>query len=213
MPRATASIPLDTLRPMLLTPRKVAPRGSGWLAEIKFDGYRALALTGSAPSVRTKNGADCSGWFPELHGALGALANGCVLDGEVCVLDELGRADFERLHARARKKGWYEGADRVVFCVFDLLFTQGRDVRMLPIEDRKERLQRLLGFSQKPTGMLFVQSLPDQATWLYEQVAKLNMEGIVCKRAGSTYQSGLRSPDWIKVKLPGVHAHGAFRRG
>lgn len=115
MPHATASVPLDDLKPMLLTPRKAVPRGAGWLAEIKFDGYRALALTGSAPSVRTKNGADCTAWFPELHGALGALAGDCVLDGEICVLDSLGRADFERLHSRALKKGWYEGADRVVF--------------------------------------------------------------------------------------------------
>lgn len=211
MPRGTASVPLETLRPMLLTPRKVVPRGAGWLAEIKFDGYRALALTGSAPSVRTKNGADCTAWFPELHGALGALANGCVLDGEICVLDALGRADFERLHARARKKGWYEGADRVVFCVFDLLYIQGRDIRTLPIEDRKARLQALLGFGKQPS-MLYVQAVADQVEWLYQQAATLNLEGVVCKRAGSTYQAGVRSPDWIKVKLPGVHLHGAFKR-
>lgn len=130
---------------------------------------------------------------------------------KVCVLDALGRADFERLHARARKKSRYEGADSVVFCVFDLLYLRGRDIRALPIEARKEQLQTLLGFGNRPS-MLYVQSLVDQADWLYQQATTLNLEGVVCKRAGSTYQAGVRSPDWVKVKLPGVHLHGAFKR-
>lgn len=98
-----------------------------------------------------------------------------------------------------------------MFCAFDLLYIQGRDIRTLPIEERKQRLQTLLGVSKQP-GMLYVQAVLDQADWLYQQVATLNIEGVVCKRAGSTYQAGMRSPDWIKVKLPGVHSHGAFNR-
>lgn len=212
MLRATEPESPDTLKPMLLTPRKAVPRDAGWLAEIKFDGYRALASTGSTLSVRTKNGADCTDWFPELKQGLGALAGGCVLDGEICVLDSLGRADFERLHARARRKRWYEGADRVVFCAFDLLIHRGRDVRQAPIEERKQWLQSLLSASREQVGILYVQAVLDQAEWLYQQCVALDLEGIVCKRAGSTYQSGVRSPDWIKVKRPGVHEHGAFRR-
>ncbi|AVA33659.1 hypothetical protein [Cupriavidus metallidurans] len=99
MPRASVQLDLDALRPMLLTERRAVPRDAGWLAEIKFDGYRALAATGSGRSVRTKNGADCTSWFPELMPGLEQLPRGCVLDGEVCVLDTLGRADFERIHA------------------------------------------------------------------------------------------------------------------
>lgn len=213
MPRASASALLDAMKPMLLTPRKAVPRDAGWLAEIKFDGYRALASTGSAPSVRTKSGAACTAWFPELKQGLGALAAGCVLDGEICVLDSLGRADFERLYARAQRKRWYEGADPVVFCAFDLLVHHGRDVRQAPIEERKQWLRALMKDGGDQLGLLFVQALPDQAEWLYQQCAALNLEGVVCKRTGSTYQSGVRSPDWIKVKRPGVHEHGAFRRG
>lgn len=213
MPRATAPEPIDTLKPMLLTPRKAVPRDAGWLAEVKYDGYRALASTGSGPSMRTKGGTTCADWFPELKQGRSALAAGCVLDGEICVLDSLGRADFERLHARALRKRWYEGADRVVFCAFNLLVHRGRDVRQAPIEERKQWLQSLLSASREQVGMLSVQAVPDQSEWLYQQCVALELEGIVCKRAGSTYQSGGRSPDWIKVKRPGAHEHGAFKRG
>jgi len=215
MPRASGSIELATLRPMLLTERKAVPRGAGWLAEIKFDGYRALASTGSAPSVQTKNGADCTTWFPELLPALASLPADCILDGEVCVLDGLGRADFERVHARARRRRWYEGADPVVFCVFDLLFLKGRDVRAMPIEDRKRQLQQMMtsgGKTAQDTGLLYVQAAVDQGEWLYQQCLTLGLEGVVCKRMGSTYQAGTRSPDWIKVKRPGAVLPQRFKR-
>ncbi len=163
--------------------------------------------------MRTKNGADCTDWFPELKQGLRALAGGCVLDGEICVLDSLGRADFERLHARAQRKRWYKGADPVVFCAFDLLVIKGSDIRQTPIEERKQRLESLLSVSGESLSMLYVQAIPDQGEWLYRQCIALGLEGVVCKRAGSTYQSGVRSPDWIKVKVPGVHEHGAFKRG
>jgi bifunctional non-homologous end joining protein LigD len=200
---------------MLLTERKTVPKGAGWLAEIKFDGYRALASTGSGLSVRTKNGADCTAWFPELRPALASLPGGCVVDGEICVLDDLGRPDFERVHARARHRRWYDGADPVVYCVFDLLALQGRDVRQLPVEERKAALEHLLNWSigkGNSTGMLYVQALLDQAEWLYSQALSLQLEGIVCKRAGTTYQDGVRSSDWIKVKRPGAVPPERFKR-
>ncbi|WP_434033609.1 hypothetical protein [Cupriavidus sp. a3] len=200
---------LADLRPMLLCERKTIPREPGWHFEIKYDGYRLLATTGGAPRLKSRNGANATTWFPELVDALTTLPAGWILDGEVCVLDDIGKSDFERLHARARRKGWYRGADPVVYCVFDLLVGKGKDLRSLPLERRKADLRKLIG--QSSPGMLFVDSVEDGA-WLYGHALALGLEGVVGKRAGSTYQAGERSADWVKIKRPGAVPPERFRR-
>ncbi|UIF91737.1 hypothetical protein KAF44_32115 [Cupriavidus necator] len=192
---------------MLLTERKTLPTTGEWLWEVKFDGYRILASTGQ-PRLKTKNGADATTWFPEIASALAALPGGAILDGEVCVLDDIGRSDFERLHERARRRGWYAGADPVAYCVFDLLVAGGRDLRGQPVEKRKAALRKLL--ADPPPGLLYVQDV-DDAAWLYDAALQLGLEGIVGKRAGSPYRDGIRSPDWIKIKRKGAILPG-FRR-
>jgi bifunctional non-homologous end joining protein LigD len=90
-----------------------------WLYEIKFDGYRTLARFGDGEvELRTKNGANCTAWYPEVVQALAQIPGGpFVVDGEACVLDELGRSDFNRLQDRARRRRSYPGCDQVTFCV------------------------------------------------------------------------------------------------
>lgn len=193
---------------MLLTERKTLPATGKWLWEIKLDGYRVLATTGT-PQLKTKGGADATKWFPEVVAALATLPPGNIVDGEVCVLDDIGRSDFNRTHARALHRGWYSGADPVAYCIFDLIVGSGQDLRSQPIEQRRAGLATLL--SSKPAGLLFVQSVGDGA-WLYQQALALGLEGIVGKRAGSTYQAGVRSPDWVKIKRPGAVPAQRFRR-
>ncbi|WP_249221234.1 hypothetical protein [Cupriavidus sp. KK10] len=199
---------LDDLQPMLLTERKTLPREPGWHFEIKYDGYRMLATTGT-PRLKSRNGADATAWFPELVTTLSALPAGYILDGEVCVLDDIGRSDFERLHARARRRGWHKGAAHVAYCVFDLLVGKGKDFRGQPIERRKAALRKLL--DEPPAGLLYVDSVEDGA-WLYGHALTLGLEGVVGKRAGSLYQGGERSRDWIKIKRPGAVPHQRFTR-
>lgn len=194
---------------MLLVQQRVLPRGSDWSYELKMDGYRLLATTGSAPRLRTKEGADATVWFPEVVAALALLPSGSILDGEVVVMDDIGRPDFNRLHARAMRRRWYPGADHVAYCVFDMLAVRGQDIRAEPIERRRAALKRLL--TPLPDGLLLVTSV-DDGVWLYQQVLALGLEGVVCKRAGSTYQSGVRSTDWVKVKRPGAVPPGRFKR-
>lgn len=193
---------------MVLTPARHLPTGPGWHYEIKHDGYRMLA--GTAPGgLKTRNGADATAWFPELVDSLKQLPAGAhILDGEVCVLDDIGRSDFNRLHARALHRGWHRGADPVVLCAFDLLMLAGRDIRMQPIEERRARLRTMLaGITH---GLMFVDQVDDGA-WLYDQVLALKLEGVVAKRAGSAYIAG-RSGDWLKIKRPGAVPPGRFHR-
>lgn len=134
-------------------------------------------------ALKTRGGADATRWFPELVRALSALPAGHhVIDGEVCVLDSIGRSDFNRLHARALRRGWYAGADPVVLCAFDLLVHAGTDIRHLPIEVRKERLR---GVVAGVPGVLLVTGT-DDGVWLWDYVEALKLEGIVAKRAGAT---------------------------
>ena len=194
---------------MLLCERKTIPRGPGWHFEIKYDGYRLLAATGDAPRLKSRNGANATNWFPELVKSLATLPAGYILDGEVCVLDDIGKSDFERLHKRARRKGWYRGADAVAYCVFDLLVGKGKDLRGQPIERRKAALQKLL--AGLPPGMLYVTDV-DDGEWLYGHALALGLEGVVGKRAGSVYWSGARSREWVKIKRPGAVPPERFRR-
>ena len=209
MPRASAAPTLAQLSPMLLVERKAIPREGDWLYEIKYDGYRVLASTGSAARLKSRGGVDATRWFPEVTAAVADLATNTVLDGEICVLDELGRSNFDRLHSRALRRGWYEGADLVVYCVFDVLVAKGKDLRSSSLEKRKAMMAKLLhGHADRLLQVTGV----DDGQWLYSSALQLDLEGVVGKRLGSTYQDGRRSADWIKVKRPGAVPPERFKR-
>jgi bifunctional non-homologous end joining protein LigD len=183
-----------------------------WLYEIRFDGYRCMARTGAdrPAELRTKSGADCTAWYPEVLEALSCMPGGPhVIDGEACVLDELGRSDYYRLHARSAHRRWYEGCAPVTLCAFDLLFEGGRNIMMLPLVERKARLARLL-FGVD--GVLLVGDLPAQAELFTEGVEPLLLDGFVAKRRASIYTPGVRSRDWQKIKRRGVIPSQPFKR-
>ena len=205
---------LENFPPMLSTERPLDLDEPGWLYEIKFDGYRVTSLFGGGKCrLRTRNGADCTKWFPEVSRSLAAVKGGpYVTDGEVCVLDELGRSDFDRLQDRARRRRWYAGADPVVYCVFDLL-AEGEVIRISePLLKRKARLQQVLGARPLP-AVLVVGHFEDSGRQIFEQaVHQLKLEGLVAKRADSPYRPGIRSPDWVKVKRKGAVPPERFKR-
>ncbi len=201
---------------MLLRSGIAVPDGPGWLHEVKYDGYRMLAQWGEeGVFLKTRNGTWATEWFPEVADSLRTLVAGSrgpsVVDGEICVLDEHGRSDFDRLRARAAQRGLKRGSDRVVFCVFDLLVLRGRSLLEQPLALRKAELMRLLG--HKPDRILPVQGVLDEGTWLFAQAQRLGLEGIVSKKTDSRYLPGQRSPSWVKRVCPGAKTPGTFRRG
>lgn len=208
MATARPSAPtLAELSPMLLEERRAVPQGD-WHFEIKYDGYRLLAASKPA-RLKSRNGHDATAWYPEVAAAVGNLKAGCIFDGEVCVLDEHGRSDFELLHRRSARRGKPPGSHHVAYCVFDLLVNGGRDIRGQPIEKRKAALRKILDCC--PDTLLFVDWAQD-GDWLYQQALALKLEGVVAKRAGSAYATGKRSSDWVKVKRPGAVPPERFRR-
>jgi bifunctional non-homologous end joining protein LigD len=210
----TFAVSLVDLAPMLLAEAKTPWVAAGWEAELKHDGYRArVQVLGDQVEIRTRNGADASGWWPEIGAGLAGLTKTrSVLDGEVVVLDDIGRSDFERVHARSRRRRWYPGADPVTFVAFDLLVLRGRDLRALPLAERRAQLARLLASQRK--SLLLSKAVPgEQAPQLYAMACQLKLEGIVVKRLDSPYECGVRSEAWVKVKRPGATPAQRFERG
>lgn len=176
-----------------------------WIYELKHDGYRCMAgVEAGSVQLRTKSGADCTAWFPEVVQALAQLPGGPhIIDGEACVLREDGTSDFNLLQERARRHRLYSGAPRVTLCAFDLLMHDGIDLMERPLLERKAALEELLAGLRK-SAILFVGDLPADADLFRAMVgAGLQIEGVVAKRKDSTYQPGARSPAWRKIKRSG----------
>jgi bifunctional non-homologous end joining protein LigD len=190
-------------RPMLAESRDLPFSGEGWLFEVKYDGYRALAgKDGRAVEIRYRGGRDATALYPELAAALRALpAARAVLDGEIAVLDEEGRPSFQALQRRAQlsRPRDVERAARerpATFLAFDLLALGDRDARPLPLRARKEALRRLL----PPSGALrYADHVEAQGEALFAAARARGLEGIVAKRADAPYRAG-RSAAWVKVR-------------
>jgi len=182
-----------------------------WIFEIKYDGYRCMArIDQGHVELRTKNHADCTAWYPEVAQLLASVPGGPhVLDGEAAILDEIGRSDFERLHARSRRRRWIAD-EPVTYCAFDLLFHNGENIMDLPLMERKARLARLL----RPLRgkLVIVGEFPARAQLFKELVLGANLEGFVAKAKRSRYQPGIVSPDWVKLKPKGVALLRRFKR-
>lgn len=146
---------------------------TGWIYEIKFDGYRLMALVDRGQiELRTRGGADATDCFPETRAALASLAGGShVLDGEICVLDSLGRSDFDVLQERARIRRWYRGAPAVAYMAFDLLVENGKELTAVPLEGRKLRLANVL--NPDPLGVVALDHFKDGKQLFDEAVRPL----------------------------------------
>ena len=184
----------DFIEPMLCRVRKTPPKGEDWLAEVKYDGYRAiLRAADGGVKIFTRSGQDWTSRFPAVARAAERLASrGVILDGEIVVFDEAGRTDFSALQSTLAG----DGAD-AVYVAFDALFVDGKDVRDLPIEERKERLRKVLG--RKKSAIQYGDHVRGRQEALYAHAEALGLEGIIAKRSGSTYRSG-RHDAWAKVR-------------
>jgi bifunctional non-homologous end joining protein LigD len=186
--------------PMLATLARDVPRGDDWLYEVKWDGYRAIGdIHGGEATLTSRRGNDLTTRFATVARALERTVKtpDCVLDGEVCALDEEGRATFS-----AMQQG--KSGTRYVFVAFDLLEIEGEPMIDRPLTERRERLETLL--DRRNRTVLFSDSFEDGRA-LLEAAKQQRYEGIVAKKASSRYQPGRRSAEWLKIK---THARQEF---
>ncbi|HET9425834.1 MAG TPA: DNA ligase D [Gemmatimonadaceae bacterium] len=175
----------------------------GWIFELKLDGYRLLASkVDGQPLLLTRNGNDYTGVFPEVARAIRALPlDNCIVDGEVVVLDADGKPSFSRLQKRGRLTAAPDvrraASDLpATFFAFDLIAFDDRDLRNLPLLDRK----RLLATALPSVGPIRVLDHIEREGEAYlAAVQRMNLEGIIAKKADAPYRGG-RSKAWCKIK-------------
>ena len=171
-----------------------------WIFERKLDGERCLAFkSGGRVRLMTRNQKEDTGTYPEIAGALADdEADGFIIDGEIIAFDG-GQTSFARLQQRL---GVRHPADSlraqvpVYYFIFDVLWANGRDVRPLPLRERKQILGSLLAFGD-PLRFTVHRATDGEA--YYQEACSKGWEGVIAKRAAAPYRAG-RSRDWLKFK-------------
>lgn len=183
------------LEPQLATLTDRAPEGDDWLAEIKFDGYRALCRIDKGKAVfYTRAGNDWTAKWPDIAQASAQLpADNAWLDGEVVALDEKGNVSFQMLQNMAQHRG------RLAYYAFDLPYLNGYDLRAMPLSQRKELLRTLLEKADPAGPVRYSDHLQGKVTEAFSHACMHGLEGIMVKRADAPY-AATRSESWLKVK-------------
>jgi bifunctional non-homologous end joining protein LigD len=182
--------------PMLATLVEEIPRGASWVFEVKWDGYRAIAtVAGGEATLTSRNGNDLTGRFPNVAKEIAKAVKtpDCVLDGEVCALDESGRSSFS-----AMQQG--KAGTPLVYYSFDVLEVDGEPLVDLPLVERGKRLDALL---DKRNRTVRLSESFDDGRALLEAANEQQLEGIIAKRLDSRYAEGRRTRDWLKIKTHG----------
>jgi bifunctional non-homologous end joining protein LigD len=189
-----AALP-DFVRPQLATLVQAAPRGDQWLHEIKLDGYRVMArIDRGSIRLLTRSGQDWTARFRGVAAAAAKLkADRALLDGEVVVLDTRGVSHFQFLQEALSLKRTGD----LVYFAFDLLHLDGRDLRDLPLSERKALLARLLRGSGQT--IRYSEHVEGRGGTFYDRACRMGLEGIVSKQKDAPYRSG-RGSAWVKVK-------------
>jgi bifunctional non-homologous end joining protein LigD len=191
-----AERPSREYAPMLATLEQDVPRGAGWVFEVKWDGYRALAYVSQGEvTLTSRKGNDLTERFPSVAKEIAKAMKtpDCVLDGEVCALDEEGRSSFS-----AMQQG--KPGTQLVYYVFDLLELEGESLVDLPLSERRGRLEKLLDRRNRTVRL---SEAFDDGEALFAAARKQGLEGIIAKRVDSRYAVGRRTRDWLKIKTHG----------
>lgn len=185
---------LEFIAPMLARLVDHVPSGPGWLYEIKLDGYRALVMKKRRTlSLFSRRGNSLNATFPTILHAFSFLPEDTIVDGELVVLDDEGRPAFSALqNSRFTPQSLY-------FYVFDLIAFRKKDVRRLPLVERRGLLEdyALKGMRDPVRLSEILYASPGS---LVAAARKAGLEGVVAKRRDSRYESGERSGAWVKYK-------------
>lgn len=189
----------DFIQPMKAQLVAELPRDN-WQYEVKLDGYRALAfLEDGQAKLLSRNRIDLAGKYPQVVQAVESLpVDDAILDGEVVAMDKQGQASFHALQAFGMDRD-QDKKPELAYCVFDLLWLHGHDLRHLLLHDRRSLLEQML---RQPPGILRLSEvLQGSPATLIRQARKQKLEGLIAKRLDSTYENGKRSGAWVKYKL------------
>lgn len=184
--------PPATVTPMLAELAEGSFSDPDWIFETKWDGYRAIAeIRDGTVSLTSRNQQDFAEIYPVITAALKKIHRDAVIDGEIVAVDEHGRSRFQLLQDYRR-----ESKVPLVFAAFDLLFLDGKDVRKLPLLERKKQLKSIFPSDKH---LIFTHHVVGKGEELFRLAKEQGMEGIMAKRKDSPYLS-TRSSQWLKIK-------------
>jgi bifunctional non-homologous end joining protein LigD len=206
------------IEPMQCKPVTALSDGEKWTFEIKFDGYRCIAVKrGKAVTLFSRHKKVLNKRFPRVVEALSSIGSDFVLDGELVALDSQGRPSFQILQNNLSRDL------PVYFYFFDLLNRDGETLASVPIERRRDLLHSMFAAPKDPLRLSPLLQAPSGQ--VLEAVRKLGLEGVIGKRIGSIYEPGERSGAWIKHRtnreqefviggyIPGAHRFDALLVG
>lgn len=181
------------VKPMLCTLVDEPFDKDGWLFEMKWDGYRAVASKhGDEIELYSRADNDFSAQYPPIAEALRTLNHDIILDGEIIVTDAEGIPHFEQLQNWRKKPTGF-----LVYCAFDILWYDGRDVRDMPLIERKKLLKSVL---PEKSILRYSDHIEDRGIKLFSQIKAHHLEGMVAKKADSPYRENNRGAAWLKIK-------------
>ncbi len=181
------------IEPMLATLVDKPFDSEEWIYEVKWDGYRAVSFINEGKvDIKSRNDKSFNEKFYPIHEALTKLKFNAILDGEVVVVGEGGKSNFGAL------QNWRSESDGdLVYYVFDVLWYEGKDLKDLPLVQRKAILEQILPTSQT---ILISQDFDTSGIEFLEAAKKMDLEGIMAKRKDSLYHPKIRTKDWLKIK-------------
>jgi bifunctional non-homologous end joining protein LigD len=182
------------VRPMLAQEAHEPFDREGWLFEVKWDGFRALAeveLEGEA-RLYSRNGNSFADRFPAIVSSLKTLGHAVVLDGEVVTVDQDGVSQFQWLQD-------YGSVQRgtLLYYVFDILYLDGHVLRGLPLRRRRDLLRAVIGSTDR---IRLSDHVEGSGLAFYRAIQARGLEGMMAKDPESTYSDGVRTSHWVKVK-------------
>lgn len=164
-----------------------------WVFEIKWDGYRAIAeVDKNGVNLYSRNGLSFLALYPEVENALRKIKTTIVLDGEIVVFNKENKPDFQKLQQFSMNRSL-----PIFFYVFDCLYYDGESIIHLPLLERKKILKRIL---PKNAIVKYSDHVAETGKHFFQEAVKMDLEGIIAKRADSLYYSGRRSANWLKIK-------------
>lgn len=181
------------IEPMLSTLVKEPFTNKDWVFEIKWDGYRAIAdIRDEEVKLYSRKGNSFVSKYPKVVEALKQLKFEAVMDGEVTIIDENGKPDFQALQNYSENT-----SGSLIYYVFDLLYLEKHNLMDLPLYKRKEILSKIISEND---AIKISSHIEEKGEDFFELAKKEGLEGIIAKRKDSKYQAGFRGRDWLKIK-------------
>jgi bifunctional non-homologous end joining protein LigD len=182
-----------SVKPMLATFVSQAFDNEDWIFELKLDGFRAIAeVRNKKLLLYSRSGISIKQKYPAIAAALRKLTHEVILDGEIVLLNNNQRPDFQALQHYSPANG-----GNIVYYVFDLLWLDGKDIKVLPLIARKKLLKKSL---RKNKAIKYCDHIEKYGKDFFKTVKMDDMEGIMAKKKDSLYHPGTRTKEWLKIK-------------